>query len=47
MAWFDGKTGQTRLDTRPVHAYTLSDDIAYIEPKARAYWRHFGLSGIG
>ncbi len=37
LAWFDGKTGQTRLDTRPVHTYTLSDDIAYIEPKTRTY----------
>jgi succinate dehydrogenase / fumarate reductase flavoprotein subunit len=26
-----------RLDYRPVHTYTLSDDVAYIEPKARVY----------
>lgn len=26
-----------RLDYRPVHTYTLSEDVAYIEPKARVY----------
>jgi succinate dehydrogenase / fumarate reductase flavoprotein subunit len=39
-AWFDGwggKGGDVRIDYRPVHEYTLSDDIAYIEPKARVY----------
>ena len=38
--WFDGwggKGGDVRIDYRPVHEYTLSDDIAYIEPKARVY----------
>jgi succinate dehydrogenase / fumarate reductase flavoprotein subunit len=25
------------LDYRPVHTYTLSNDISYIEPKARVY----------
>jgi succinate dehydrogenase / fumarate reductase, flavoprotein subunit len=25
------------LDYRPVHAYTMTNDIAYIEPKARVY----------
>jgi succinate dehydrogenase / fumarate reductase flavoprotein subunit len=37
LAWFDEGTGQTRLDYRPVHTYTLSNDIAYIAPKARVY----------
>ncbi|UNK79021.1 succinate dehydrogenase flavoprotein subunit [Sphingopyxis granuli] len=40
ISWFDGwggKGGQVRLDYRPVHEYTLSDDVAYIEPKARVY----------
>ena len=27
----------TRLAYRPVHDYTLSNDIAYIKPKARVY----------
>ena len=26
-----------RIDYRPVHTYTMSNDIAYIEPKARVY----------
>jgi succinate dehydrogenase / fumarate reductase flavoprotein subunit len=26
-----------KIDYRPVHTYTMSDDIAYIEPKARVY----------
>ena len=27
----------SRIDYRPVHEYTLTDDIKYIEPKARVY----------
>ena len=34
LAWFDG---QVKLDDRPVHEYTLSNDIAYIEPQERVY----------
>jgi succinate dehydrogenase / fumarate reductase flavoprotein subunit len=26
-----------KLDYRPVHTYTLTNDVAYIEPKARVY----------
>jgi succinate dehydrogenase / fumarate reductase, flavoprotein subunit len=40
VMWFDGwggKGGDVKIDYRPVHEYTLSDDIAYIEPKARVY----------
>jgi succinate dehydrogenase / fumarate reductase flavoprotein subunit len=40
IAWFDGwggKGGGVRVDYRPVHDYTLSDEIAYIKPKARVY----------
>jgi succinate dehydrogenase / fumarate reductase flavoprotein subunit len=36
LAWVDEK-GTVRLDYRPVHAYTLSNDATYIEPKARVY----------
>jgi len=36
MAWMDDKGG-VKLDYRPVHTYTLTNDIAYIEPKARVY----------
>ena len=28
---------KVKLDYRPVHTYTLSDDIDYIEPKERVY----------
>jgi succinate dehydrogenase / fumarate reductase flavoprotein subunit len=37
LAWFDDATGKVALDYRPVHAYTMTNDIAYIEPKARVY----------
>jgi succinate dehydrogenase / fumarate reductase flavoprotein subunit len=37
LAWLDPKTGKVTIDYRPVHAYTLTNDIAYIEPKARVY----------
>jgi succinate dehydrogenase / fumarate reductase flavoprotein subunit len=36
LAWLD-ESGKVRLDDRPVHAYTLSNDVAYIPPKARVY----------
>src|SRR5471032_3251758 len=36
LAWIDDK-GSVKLDSRPVHTYTLTNDIAYIEPKARVY----------
>jgi succinate dehydrogenase / fumarate reductase flavoprotein subunit len=37
LAWFDDATGKVTLDYRPVHAYTMTNEIAYIEPKARVY----------
>jgi succinate dehydrogenase / fumarate reductase, flavoprotein subunit len=40
VLWFDGwggKGGDIKIDYRPVHEYTLSDDIEYIQPKARVY----------
>jgi succinate dehydrogenase / fumarate reductase, flavoprotein subunit len=37
LAWLDSKTGKARLDYRPVHSYTLSNDVEYIPPKARVY----------
>ena len=36
LAWLDGK-GEVRIDYRPVHAYTLTNDVAYIEPQKRVY----------
>ncbi len=40
VGWFDGwggKGGAVKLDSRPVHEYTLTDDVEYIKPKARVY----------
>ncbi len=37
LAWADSATKTVKLDDRPVHAFTMTDDIAYIEPKARVY----------
>ncbi len=39
-AWFDGwggKGGAVKIDYRPVHEYTLTDDVEYIKPKKRVY----------
>jgi len=36
LAWCDDNY-KVKLDYRPVHDYTLTKDIAYIEPKARVY----------
>src|SRR5881275_1933967 len=40
VSWFDGwggKGGGVKIDYRPVHEFTLTDDIEYIKPKARVY----------
>lgn len=37
LAWLDVDTGKVKIDYRPVHSYTMSDDIAYIPPKQRVY----------
>jgi succinate dehydrogenase / fumarate reductase flavoprotein subunit len=36
LAWLDA-TGGVRIDYRPVHAYTLTNDVGYIEPQKRVY----------
>ncbi len=36
LAWVDAK-GKVKIDYRPVHTYTMSNDVAYIPPKARVY----------
>mgnify|MGYP001026647816 FL=1 len=39
-AWFEGwggKGGSVKLDYRPVHEFTLTDDVEYIKPKKRVY----------
>ncbi len=40
MAWFEGWGGSGgfgKIDYRPVHEYTLTDDAEYIKPKKRVY----------
>jgi succinate dehydrogenase / fumarate reductase flavoprotein subunit len=42
VAWFDGwggkaPAGGVKIDYRPVHDFTLTDDVQYIKPKARVY----------
>ncbi len=37
LAFADSDTASVRLDWRPVHERTLTNDIAYIKPKARVY----------
>jgi len=36
LAWVDDG-GRVTIDYRPIHDYTMSNDIGYIEPKARVY----------
>ncbi len=36
LAWI-GADGSVKLSYRPVHTWTLTDEIDYIEPKARVY----------
>jgi succinate dehydrogenase / fumarate reductase flavoprotein subunit len=37
LSYADYGTHEARLDYRPVHSFTLSNEIAYIEPKERVY----------
>jgi succinate dehydrogenase / fumarate reductase, flavoprotein subunit len=37
LAWADDAKHTVKLGFRPVHSYTMTNDIAYIEPKARVY----------
>jgi succinate dehydrogenase / fumarate reductase flavoprotein subunit len=45
LAWFNGwgggakgaGKGEVAIDYRPVHQYTLTDDVEYIKPKKRVY----------
>jgi len=37
LAWLDPQTGKTTIDYRPVHDYTMTNDVQYIPPKARVY----------
>ena len=37
LAWIDDQSKKTNIDYRPVHTYTMTNDVQYIEPKARVY----------
>ncbi|MBL8551720.1 MAG: succinate dehydrogenase flavoprotein subunit [Hyphomonadaceae bacterium] len=37
LSWLDVATGATRIDYRPVHANTLTNDVEPIPPKKRVY----------
>jgi succinate dehydrogenase / fumarate reductase flavoprotein subunit len=37
LSWLDASSGQVRIDYRPVHSYTLSNEIEPIPPKKRVY----------
>ncbi len=37
LTWLDMQTGKVTIDYRAVHTYTLTNDVAYVEPKARVY----------
>ena len=37
LAWLNFATGKVTIDYRPVHTYTMTNDVQYVEPKARVY----------
>ena len=37
LTWLDGVSGKPVIDYRPVHTWTLTDEVQYIEPKKRVY----------
>ncbi|WP_174299331.1 succinate dehydrogenase flavoprotein subunit [Caulobacter sp. S45] len=37
LAWLDAGTGKVSIDYRPVHTYTMTNDVSYIPPKRRVY----------
>jgi succinate dehydrogenase / fumarate reductase flavoprotein subunit len=37
LTWLDMASGNVTIDYRPVHTYTLTNEVSYIEPKARVY----------
>ena len=37
LAWLDFATHKVKIDYRPVHTYTMTNDVQYVEPKARVY----------
>jgi succinate dehydrogenase / fumarate reductase flavoprotein subunit len=37
LAWIDESQQRVTIDYRPVHSYTMTNEVAYIEPVARKY----------
>jgi succinate dehydrogenase / fumarate reductase flavoprotein subunit len=37
LSWLDEVSQRVTIDYRPVHTYTMSNEVQYIEPKARGY----------
>ena len=37
LASIDDQARTISIDYRPVHSYTMSNEVSYIEPKARVY----------
>ena len=37
LAWYDVETNKVKIDYRPVHDFTMSDEVDYIKPKKRVY----------
>jgi succinate dehydrogenase / fumarate reductase flavoprotein subunit len=37
LAWLSPDTRKVAIDYRPVHTYTMTNEVQYIEPKARVY----------
>lgn len=37
VTWIDENSGQTKIDYRPVHLYTLTEECDVVPPKARVY----------
>ncbi len=37
LSWADDAARAVKLDDRPVHTKTLTNEVKYIEPKARVY----------
>ncbi len=37
LVWADDAAKTTKIDYRPVHTFTMTNEVAYIEPKARTY----------
>ena len=37
LAWLDAATGRVKIDYRPVHDYTMTNEVSYIPPKKRVY----------